>query len=137
MEHSVLTHFYDFNGREQLAEGILYLFYTNKREYSSGETVVMTLVKANSLEQEVRFTYPNTQYYDFLIRRDEEVVWRWAEGKFFLQVIQQKVLGPGDMLTVQEMWKIPAGIKPGVYQVEGRNLAKPEVKLSLPIGILP
>lgn len=136
MEESVLTYFYDFNGREQLEDGVLYLFYTNKRRYYPGETLVMTLVKANSTVKDIIFTYSNTQYYDFLIKRDGKVIWQWSEGKFFLQVIQQKLLKTGDMQTAQEVWSIPPGIKTGVYHVEGRNLAKPEIQLSLPIEII-
>ena len=135
MALNVITSFYDFNSMEHVEEGVLYLLYTSRRFYSPNDIVVMTLIKANPGPTDVLFIYPTTQYYDFFVQKDNITIWRWSEDKFFLQVIQEKMLEAGEMYTAQVTWQIPAGTSPGIYELEARNLARPDIRLQVPIVI--
>ncbi|MCK4259055.1 MAG: hypothetical protein KAX49_08760 [Halanaerobiales bacterium] len=119
----------------QMKEGINYSLYINKYIYSSGDIIEMTLNKYNVSNQEKKFRYNTSQYYDFIIKKDEQVIWRWSEGKYFLQSLQFKLLEPGQDYSAQEVWEIPDDLNSGVYKVEGINLAFPQVKLEVSIKV--
>lgn len=134
-EQNALTYLYDFNGTEIEKDGIIYLFYTARHQYYRGEPVQMTLVKVNNLNRDVIFTYRNTQYYDFTVKQNQTSIWRWSNGKFFLQVIQQKLLSPGEMQTIQEIWQIPEDIPAAFYTLEVEDKALNGIKLQLGIEV--
>lgn len=135
-EETILSYLYGFNGTEVEKKGILYLFYTDHLQYFRGDAVQMTLLKVNTRSSEAIFTYRNTQYFDFAVKRDPDTLWRWSAGKFFLQVIQQKLMLPGEMHTVQESWQIPLSTLPGYYTLEGEDRALDGVKLQLGIEVM-
>lgn len=131
------AYLYDLNLTQQIKRGILYLFYTDQYQYRIGETVMMNLFKVNLTNRDVNLLYNTSQYYDFIVKKKEKQIWRWSEGKYFLQVIQQKVIGAGEVYRVQEGWQIPENIEPGIYKLEGRNLATPDLRLEIQIELLP
>lgn len=134
-EQNAFAYLYDYNGTEGERDGILYLFYTPRSRYERGESVPLTLVKVNTRPQEVISTYRTTQYYDFAVKRGAVPIWRWSEGKFFLQAIQQKLLLPDEMHTAQEIWTIPPDIPAGIYTLEGEDRAMNGIKLQVAIEV--
>lgn len=134
-EQDMLAYLYGFNGVQKFEGKVLYLFYTDHRQYHPGENVRMTLLKVNTGFHDELFTYSTSQYYDFLIKGSEGIVWQWSQDLFFLQVIQQKLLRPGEMAVVQENWLVPEDLTKGLYSVEGKDLARQQVRLQLFIEV--
>ncbi len=82
----------------------------------AGAPVVLELTGTNDGQATLILDFPDAQRYDFeVISEDGAVVWRWAEGRFFAQVLGRETLEPGASLR----WSasIEAGLPAGVYRV--------------------
>ena len=78
--------------------------------------VVLELTGTNDGQSALVLDFPDGQRYDFeVISEDGVVVWHWAEGRFFAQVLGRETLEPGASLR----WtgRIEAGLPAGVYRV--------------------
>lgn len=78
--------------------------------------VVLELTGTNDSPATLVLDFPDGQRYDFeVISEDGVVVWHWAEGRFFAQVLGRETLEPGASLH----WtgRIEAGLPAGVYRV--------------------
>ncbi|MCY3601391.1 MAG: BsuPI-related putative proteinase inhibitor [Gemmatimonadetes bacterium] len=78
--------------------------------------VVLELTGTNDGQATLILDFPDGQRFDFeVISEDGDVVWRWAEGRFFAQVLGRETLEPGASLH----WtgRIGAGLPAGVYRV--------------------
>ena len=78
--------------------------------------VVLELTGTNDGPAPLILDFPDGQRFDFeVISEDGDVVWRWAEGRFFAQVLGRETLEPGASLR----WtgRIEAGLPAGVYRV--------------------
>ena len=78
--------------------------------------VVLELTGTNEGQAALILDFPDGQRYDFeVISDDGAVVWHWAEGRFFAQVLGRETLDPGASLH----WtaRIEAGLPAGVYRV--------------------
>lgn len=117
----------------RMIDGLQYILYTNKFIYDRGEPIKITLVKRNTTTQRTfLLEYPSSKKYDFVIRYEQEVVWRWSKGKIFTPAVQRKRLGPGENLIYRETWDQEIDgqeAKPGVYRLIGWNTATPNVRL--------
>lgn len=62
------------------------------------------------------------QAYDFAVYQGDTEVWRWSEGTFFIQSVQERVLAPGEILSFSEDWnrrdKKGQPLPPGRYTVK-------------------
>lgn len=78
--------------------------------------VVLELTGTNDGQTTLVLDFPDGQRYDFeVISEDGAVVWHWAAGRFFAQVLGRETLEPGASLR----WtgRIEAGLPAGVYRV--------------------
>lgn len=78
--------------------------------------VVLELTGTNDGQAALVLDFPDGQRFDFeVISEDGAVVWRWAEGRFFAQVLGRETLEPG----ASQHWtgRIEAGLPAGVYRV--------------------
>lgn len=78
--------------------------------------VVLELTGTNDGQAALVLDFPDGQRYDFeVISEEGAVVWQWAEGRFFAQVLGRETLEPGASLR----WtgRIEAGLPAGVYRV--------------------
>lgn len=78
--------------------------------------VVLELTGTNDGQATLVLDFPDGQRYDFeVISEDGGVVWHWAEGRFFAQVLGRETLEPGASLR----WtgRIEAGLPAGVYRI--------------------
>ncbi len=67
----------------------------------------------NTTGKRVELTFASGQAYDFVVVDSiGREVWRWAEGRIFTQSVQNKLLGKGEGITINEKWS-PA--RPGKY----------------------
>ena len=84
----------------------------------AGSPVVLELTLTNEGEAALILDFPDAQRFDFEVLSDDDTVaWRWAEGRFFAQVLGRETLDPGASLT----WTgtIEAGLPAGAYRVVG------------------
>lgn len=78
--------------------------------------VILELTGTNDGQATLILDFPDGQRFDFeVISEDGAVVWRWAEGRFFAQVLGRETLEPGASLH----WtgRIESGLPAGVYRV--------------------
>lgn len=89
---------------------------TGEESPEAATPVVLELTGTNDGQATLVLDFPDGQRYDFeVISEDGAVVWHWAEGRFFAQVLGRETLEPGASLR----WtgRIEAGLPAGVYRV--------------------
>ena len=89
---------------------------TGEESPEAATPVVLELTGTNDGQTTLVLDFPDGQRYDFeVISEDGAVVWHWAEGRFFAQVLGRETLEPGASLR----WtgRIEAGLPAGVYRV--------------------
>lgn len=89
---------------------------TGEESPEAATPVVLELTGTNDGQTTLVLDFPDGQRYDFeVISEDGAVVWHWAEGRFFAQVLGRERLEPGASLR----WtgRIEAGLPAGVYRV--------------------
>ena len=63
----------------------------------------------NVSPKHVELSFPNGKSYDFVVVDSiGREVWHWSTGRMFTQGVQNKQLGTGDSMQVDEEWKSPA-----------------------------
>ena len=92
---------------------------TDKAFYAAGESIVMELIVFNRTSESLTFDFRDAQHYDFIVEDAEgNSVWRWAEGRMFIQVLGEETLGPGrEEVVYTETYAGP--LQPGGYKVIG------------------
>lgn len=79
--------------------------------------------------QTVTFSFPSSQRYDFaIIDSSGQEVWRWSNGKMFLQVIGSLTLKPGSAITFKAEHRFVGErgdpLPEGIYTVLGELTAR-------------
>ena len=92
---------------------------TDKAIYAAGESIVIELIVFNRTSKNLTFDFRDAQHYDFMIEDTEgNSVWRWAEGRMFIQVLGEETLGPGREEVVYT-GTYAGPLQPGGYKVIG------------------
>jgi hypothetical protein len=85
-------------------------------EVTVGDEVRLRFTVANVSDEAVELTFRDSGRADFAVLRDDgEEVWRWSDGRMFMQVVQYSDLQPGQEATFTESWPDP---RPGNYTAE-------------------
>jgi hypothetical protein len=85
-------------------------------EVTVGEEVRFRFTVTNATGEPVELTFRDSGRADFAILTDDgEEVWRWSDGRTFIQAIQYSDLQPGQEATFTESWPDPT---PGDYTAE-------------------
>lgn len=72
-------------------------------------------------KQEMTLGFNTSQRYDFEVRDSTDVmVWKWSDGRLFLQVLGEEILAPGETLSYEEGWD---PVSAGTYEVLGKITA--------------
>ncbi|MCZ0935649.1 MAG: BsuPI-related putative proteinase inhibitor [Gemmatimonadetes bacterium] len=98
--------------------------------------VVLELTGTNDGQATLILDFPDGQRFDFeVISEDGTVVWRWAEGRFFAQVLGRETLEPGASL----LWtgRIEAGLPAGVYRVIATLTTMEPLAVEATLTVLP
>ena len=70
------------------------------------QAVRFALNVTNVGEKRVELAFPSGQTYDFVVSDTlGREVWRWGTGRLFTQNLQNKLLGEGDSMAVNERWE--------------------------------
>jgi len=93
----------------------------DRASVAPGAVVRATLTLRNTGRESVELGFSSAQRYDFRVRRDQQVLWRWAADMAFAQMVGDLTLAPGRHATWTESITAPA--QPGEYTVEGKVTA--------------
>jgi len=105
----------------------------NKRTYSVGEEIEMTLVLQNRSDESVNLGFNDGQTYDFIVKKlpEDKEVWRWSEGKFFTEALWFMKLDPYERKTYVFKWDQKDSesrqVESGTYKLEALISSEPEV----------
>lgn len=123
----------------RVARGIRHILYTNKRVYSRGEDVRISLSKTNITDDEITLRYSTSQIVEITVRNAAgAVVWRLSDNRSFAQFTRLITIFPGGTQLTNETWnqtnnagnRVPAGN----YTISVENLAT-DVTLSVQIQV--
>jgi hypothetical protein len=93
-----------------------------RRRDAKAEPRINSKLQVEVAKQEVRFalnvtnvgakhvelSFPSGKSYDFVVVDSiGREVWHWSNGRMFTQGVQNKQLGTGDTMQVDEAWKTP------------------------------
>ncbi|NLC57826.1 MAG: hypothetical protein GX774_13400 [Armatimonadetes bacterium] len=97
---------------------------TDQQTYAPGTPIELTLRLENQGDQPVRLQMSSGQQYDFLVLRDGQEVWRWSQGRSFIQTLTSLVLAPEETRSFTVTWdqRDAQGnpVPPGQYILVGR-----------------
>lgn len=108
---------------------------TNKRQYTAGEPVKVTLKATNIQRKDAYLKFSSGQRYDFKVFKlgEKEPVYIWSANKMFTQMTSTLKLKMGERQTYSteigsEMGELP----PGRYRLEAHLTNSSQVR-ALPI----
>lgn len=96
-----------------LPDGALAVEMVSDIRFPAGPHVWM-LELTNTSDQPVTVTFPTGQRGDVVLRRDDERIHRWSDGRFFAQQVSEETLEPGGVLPI-ELEDDLSGVEPGFY----------------------
>ncbi len=103
-----------------------------ERGYAALERIPMRLVVRNETRRTLRFAFPTSQRFDFMVKKDKKTVWRWSEGRSFAGSPGRLMLAPGDSLVYEYVWdgRLEDGRPPrlGRYRAAGRLMTEPPIE---------
>lgn len=95
----------------------------DRAAYPRDIPVTFTMTVVNTGSEPERITFSTGQSYDIIVRRGEDVFWRWSTDRFFTQAIREVTLAAGDSLTFSETWDRTSSdggsAPPGMYAAMG------------------
>ncbi|MEF8874588.1 MAG: BsuPI-related putative proteinase inhibitor [Candidatus Thermoplasmatota archaeon] len=105
---------------------------TDKNEYEVGEKIeaAITLVNKGDVEEEIFFN--NSQRHDFVIKRENDEIWRWSKGRAFLMATGTVRLDPGEERSYTEKLN-PGDLPSGEYELVGIITGEPGFRTSISI----
>ncbi len=124
------------------------LFILDKLRYVRGEAVTLRLTVANLGQTPLSYHFRSGKHYDFEIYHGGTLIWRWSEGKVFVQMLTTFQVPPGERKDFVEQWRqmdLRGGyVPPGEYTAvaflpvdrEAGGAAAPD-RLVLHFSILP
>lgn len=94
------------------------ILQTDKETYSTGELIPLRFAAINTGSAPIKLTFSTSKEFDLIVKREGDPIWQLSFGKYYLQVITELPLGPGQPLTFKAGWlqvdnagnQVPAGI---------------------------
>lgn len=83
----------------------------DRSAYEPGMPIAFTIRVRNLSTQPVTLTFPTSQRFDVVIRRDVAVS-RWSQDKAFLQVQGSETWAPGQEVVYSDQWVPMTGVGP-------------------------
>jgi hypothetical protein len=97
-----------------------------------GRGKTFTLKVCNQTSGTVTREFGSSQRYDFEVKRDGEVVWRWSDGMVFTQVVGEESWKGNECKTWTEEWDATtsegAPVPTGEYSAVGILESSPELR---------
>jgi len=100
-----------------------FLLTASEDSYLQGIPVEFTLTLRNGTEEVVKISFPSSKQFDLVIKKDEKILWRWAEEKMFAMSLTQLMLSPGERKYFDVVWpqldRKGKQVEPGFYRAVG------------------
>jgi len=100
---------------------VAYTLTTDRAVYGIDDPVDLTFTITNTGKEDVKFEFPTTQYYDFVIKRGDEQIARWSLGQTFVPNPQPLFLAGGKSMTFNTRWlqkdQDSHVVGPGTYNI--------------------
>ncbi|MDK2883112.1 MAG: hypothetical protein PWP58_1448 [Bacillota bacterium] len=101
---------------------------TDRTTYRPGQPVTMKFTKTNICPRSQTLTYPTGQRYEFEVRQDNRLIWRWSEGRTFTQAVRRLRVRPRETMVYTESWpQVDTNgrqVEPGRYRIVAWNTAR-------------
>lgn len=102
-------------------DAVTYTLTTDRSVYGIDDPVDLTFTITNTGKDDVKFEFPTTQYYDFVIKRGDEQIARWSLGQTFVANPQPLFLAGGKSMTFNTRWlqkdQDSHVVGPGTYNI--------------------
>jgi hypothetical protein len=110
---------------------IVYMLATDKGVYGTEDPVDLTLTITNTGKEDVKFLYPTTQQYDFIVKLANNEIAKYSLGRTFVQGGLDLILAPGKSFVYNTRWlqkdQDNQFVAPGAYEIVGVSPAKDNV----------
>jgi len=117
--------------RDKQPVGLILQLKTDRDEYAQGEPISLVLTVTNSGSHIISLSFPSSQIYDFVVRRQGKEIWRWSGDRMFAAVLTELKLNPGESRTYPESWsqvdEEGKQVTAGSYELTGMVVSKPPV----------
>lgn len=112
--------------------GLRIVLKADKSVYSPGEPVKLLFKVQNIGNQNKEFIFSSGQLYEFIVMRNRSEIWRWSQGKFFIQAFSHRSIGPGESLCYQTQWDQVNSdgetVSGGIYEIKAIMTAREEIE---------
>jgi hypothetical protein len=106
---------------EVTQDSIDYTLTTDKAVYATDDPVDLTFTVTNTSKEDVKFVFPTSQYYDFVIKRGDDEVARWSLGQTFVPNPPPLFLAAGKSISFNTRWlqkdQDSHVVGPGTYNI--------------------
>jgi len=85
-------------------DSVTYTLTTDKAVYGMDDPVDLTFTITNSGKDDVKFDFPTTQYYDFVVKRGDDELARWSLGQTFVANPAPLFLAAGKSMSFNTRW---------------------------------
>jgi hypothetical protein len=106
---------------EVTQDGIEYTLTTDKAVYGIDDPVDLTFTVTNAGKDDVKFEFPTSQYYDFVIKHGQDEVARWSLGQTFVPNPPPLFLAAGKSISFNTRWlqkdQDSHVVGPGTYDI--------------------
>lgn len=82
---------------------------------ADGDAVTFRLEATNAGGDPVELTFGTGQTAEFVVRTNDETVWRWSDDRMFTQRVRRETIRSDQKLVAEGRWSDP---RPGQYTVE-------------------
>lgn len=102
-------------------DAVSYTLTTDRAVYGIDDPVDLTFTVTNTGKEDVKFEFPTTQYYDFVVKRGDEQIARWSLGQTFVANPAPLFLAGGKSLAFNTRWlqkdQDSQVVGPGTYSI--------------------
>jgi len=99
-----------------------YIFREKKDFYLYAHDDQFTLVVTNQSKDPINCTFSSGMTHDFVLKQNNQEIWRWSKDKAFLMMIFGKTLNPGECWVYSS--KLDQEVPPGDYILEGHFMGE-------------
>jgi len=121
-EHSVVTNGFDvpqnlsrilekihWLENRIMNDGLVLELSVDKQNVTPQDSLRITFTATNTSSENLKIKFTSSQIFDLLAYNspdltDEHIIWNWAHGKGFLQVITEREIPAGEVLTSDYLW---------------------------------
>lgn len=127
------------HGQFEKMKKVAQVVRTDLQVEQKGEDFILQYTLENVSGDDLLVTFPSGQEFDFFVyNQNNELVYRWSDGKMFIMAIHETVLPAEEQIQIQEVWdgrdKNGKVVPPGEYRINFVLTAKVETAEQMAIS---